>query len=202
MFFKRHKIIKKFGPIKSPVKLTICDYHSTTLDSFFEQFKEINEVSIVQGDITKFKCDAIITVGNSFGDMGGGVDKAIDDSFGGEAQKIVQSIIAEDFFGELPVGSSFYVFPEEKRPALIYAPSMRIPGQLSNTINPYLALRTALIVAIQNNFEHIVCPALGCGVGGVDPKDAAEQMLTAFAVIAFNRWKDIIHPAQAPYALR
>ncbi len=90
MFFKRHKTIKKFGSdIKSPVKLSIYDLNLSVLDVFSAHFKDINEVSVVEEDITKFKCDAIITAGNSFGDMGGGLDKAIDDSFHGKAQKIV-----------------------------------------------------------------------------------------------------------------
>ncbi len=203
MIFKRHKIIKKFGSsIKSPVRLSICDLNSSVLDVFSAQFQDLNEVSVVEGDITKFKCDAVITAGNSFGDMGGGVDKAIDDSFNGEAQKLVQKNIYDNFFGELPVGTALTVYPNKKRPALIYAPTMRIPGQIQNTINPYLALRAALIVAIQNNFEHVVCSAFGCGIGGISPDDAAEQMKTAFIIIAFNQWKRIVHPAQAPYAMR
>ncbi len=203
MIFKRHKTIKKFGSnIKSSVKLTICDLNSSILDAFNTQFQEINEVSVVEGDITKFKCDALITAGNSFGDMGGGVDKAIDDSFNGEAQRLVQQNITDNFFGELPVGTALTVYPNKKRPALIYAPTMRIPGQIPNTINPYLALRAALIAAIQNNFEHVVCSAFGCGVGGVSPDDSADQMRTAFIIIALNQWKMIVHPAQAPYAMR
>ena len=203
MIFKRHKIIKKFGAsIKSPVKLSICDINASVLNVFNAQFQGINEVSVVEGDITKFKCDAFITAGNSFGDMGGGVDKAIDDSFHGEAQKLVQKNITDCFFGELPVGTALTVYPNKKQPAVIYAPTMRIPGQIPNTINPYLALRAALIAAIQNNFEHVVCSAFGCGVGGVSPDDAADQMRTAFIIIALNQWKKIVHPAQAAYAMR
>lgn len=188
--------------MKSPLKLTICDLNSSVLDTFSAEFQDINEVSVVEGDITKFKCDALITAGNSFGDMGGGVDKAIDDSFNGEAQKLVQKNITDTFFGELPVGTALTVYPNKKRPALIYAPTMRIPGHIPNTINPYLALRAALIVAIQNKFEHVVCSAFGCGIGGVSPEDSAEQMRTAFLIIAFNQWRKIVHPAQAPYAMR
>jgi len=203
MIFKRHKILKKFGSsVKGPVKLTICDLNLSVLDAFSAQFQDINEVSVVQGDITKFKCDAFITAGNSFGDMGGGVDKALDDSFNGEAQKLVQKNIVDNFFGELPVGTALVVSPNKKRQALIYTPTMRIPGQIPNSINPYLALRAALIVAIQNNFKHVVCSAFGCGIGGVSPDDAAEQMKTAFIIIAFNQWEKIVHPAQAPYAMR
>jgi len=203
MIFKRHKIIKNFGEnCKKPIKLTICDLNPSVLDAFSASFVEVQEVSVVQGDITKFKCDAIITAGNSYGDMGGGVDKAIDDWFSGEAQKTVRNQITKNFFGELPVGTAITVYPNKNRPPLIYAPTMRIPGLIQNTINPYLAMRASLITAINNGFEHVACSAFGCGVGGLHPVDAADQMKTAFIVIVYEKWKEIIHPAQAPYAMR
>jgi hypothetical protein len=44
-------------------------------------------------------------------------------------------------------------------------------------------------------------PGLGTGVGGMDPAVAAEQMRTAHDSVFGERWKGVVHPAQASYAM-
>ena len=62
-------------------------------------------VEVVHGNLLDLGCDAVVSPANSFGDMSGGIDKAIDDFHDGEAQRRVMAAIAEQFLGELPVGS-------------------------------------------------------------------------------------------------
>jgi hypothetical protein len=129
------------------MKLTICDLRDDCVSALELCFQRVTNVKVRKCDLTKVRADAWGTAGNSFGDMGGGVDRAIDQKFEGAAQKKVQQAIRSELYGELPVGTAVLVRPNPKLPALIYAPSMRVPGLLGPSINAYLATRTLLITA-------------------------------------------------------
>lgn len=159
-------------------------------------------MSVEKADITKLRREAWATAGNSFGDMGGGVDRAVDRFFGGLAQSAVQEAIRENFFNELPVGSAVVVRPTPDKPALIYAPTMRVPGNIGTTINAYLAMRAILIAATKEGIKSLACPALGTGVGGLTPDDAADQMFQAYRLIVLGESKSVVHSLQAPYVMR
>ena len=110
------------------LKLTICDLREDCVTAIKMRFARVNSVSVETADITKLRREAWATAGNSFGDMGGGVDRAVDQFFGGLAQTAVQDAIRQNFFNELPVGSAEVVRPSPSKPVLIYAPTMRVPG--------------------------------------------------------------------------
>ena len=184
------------------MKLILCDIRNDCVQALQKQFSGLPNVQVQNKDITKTKTDAWATAGNSFGDMGGGIDKAIDDFFKGEAQRQVQQEIRTQYFGELPVGSTVYVSPKRHKPSLIYAPSMRVPGRLGQSINAYLAMRAILISATANNVKSLSCPLIGTGVGGLQPADAADQMFQAYRLIIQGEWKEIQHSLQAPYIMR
>jgi len=83
---------------------------------------------------------------------------------------------------------------------------MRIPGNVSSSINAYLAMRALLIQVAQYNktnipkISNVAIPSLCTGVGGMHPIDSSEQMRTAFDNIVQERWRNIKHPAMAAYA--
>jgi len=183
-------------------KLILCDFRRDAIDALNLAFQNTQGVEVRQKDITKVACDAIATAGNSFGDMGGGVDKAIDDASGGTYQKLVEAKIREEYFGELPVGSAILVQRPGQKGTLIYAPTMRVPGKIAGTIHPYLAMRAILITALRHSMETIACVSLGTGVGGIPPTDAAEQMAHAYRLIVQDEWKTVQHPLQAPYVMK
>jgi O-acetyl-ADP-ribose deacetylase (regulator of RNase III) len=140
--------------------------------------------------------------------MGGGIDKAIDDLHGGAAQKAVTGAIAEQFFGELPVGAAVVVKLDSHRwPFVVAAPTMRTPGNVARTINAYLAMRAALIAVLRHNaaggssIRSLAVPGLCTGVGGMPYEMASEQMKTAYDSIIGGRWRQVVCPAMAPYAL-
>ncbi|GAK49487.1 predicted phosphatase [Candidatus Moduliflexus flocculans] len=117
--------------------------------------------------------------------------------------------IAEQFFGELPVGNAFILQMNTPQfPFLLVAPTMRIPGNVSKTINAYLAMRALLIAIIQHNASHekqiksIAISGFCSGVGGMFPEESASQMRIAYDMIIGEQWKRIVHPALAPYAMR
>ncbi|MCE9638510.1 MAG: macro domain-containing protein [Planctomycetes bacterium] len=152
--------------------------------------------------------DAIVSPANSFGDMGGGIDRAIDQIHRGEAQRRVTAAIAERFLGELPVGAALVVqMPSRPFPFVVAAPTMRVPGNVQGSINAYLAMRAALVEVVRHNASGrqailtLAVPGLGTGVGGIDPRSAAEQMRAAYDSVIGERWRDVVHAAMAPYAL-
>jgi O-acetyl-ADP-ribose deacetylase (regulator of RNase III) len=139
--------------------------------------------------------------------MGGGIDKAIDDFHGGEAQRRVMASICEQFLGELPVGAALVVeLPARRFPFVVAAPTMRIPGSVQGSLNAYLSMRAALVAVLRHNaaggrrIRSLAVPGLGTGVGGMDHDEAAGQMRVAFDNVAGGQWRDVVHPAQAPFA--
>jgi len=139
---------------------------------------------VVEGRLIHIPCDAMVSPANSFGDMGGGVDKMIDDYFKGEAQRTIQQKIREDWSGELPVGVAVIIEPtSQKTPVIICAPTMRIPGNIQGTITVYLAMRAMILTAQRAHLRHVACSGFGTGVGGMPYEEAARQMKVAFHMI-------------------
>ncbi|QHT69147.1 phosphatase [Rhodocytophaga rosea] len=211
-FFKRMKVdtLKPFGKdlAKDELRISICDLNKDIAKVFADVFAQESSVEILLGNLLHLSADALVSPANSFGDMGGGLDKAIDDFFAGQAQQKVQQLIREEYFGELPVGvASIIAMNHPQFPFIIVAPTMRIPGNVGKTINAYLAMRAVLVAIVKHNrsathpIRHIVLSSLCTGVGGMPFQEAAEQMKTAIASILGEGYKTAIHPAVAPYAL-
>ncbi len=78
---KRFKVkrLKKFGKslTKYQFRLTICDTNLDLLRHFLDIFNDTDQVEVVAGSLIDISCDALVSPANSFGDMGGGVDKVI-----------------------------------------------------------------------------------------------------------------------------
>ena len=204
------KTLKPFGNSLSDedIKISICDQNRDIAEMFAEVFANESRVEVLHGNILNLTADALVSPANSFGDMGGGLDKAIDDLFGGEAQRLTQNRIRTEFFGELPVGlATVLEMHKTQFPFLIVAPTMRIPGNVGKTINAYLAMRAVLTTILKHNFTQatkirsVAISSLCTGVGGMPHREAAEQMLSAVHSVLEEDWKLVIHPAMAPYAL-
>ena len=154
----------------------------------------------------------MVSPSNSFGYMDGGVEKHIDDYYDGEAQRAVLALIAERFYGELPVGSAAILRMATRRfPYLVVSPTMRVPGDnLGGTINAYLAHRGQHSAAILDHnlgwapgrIGSVAVPGLGTGVGGMAPDESALQMRAAYDMIVGGGWRSIQHPLQAPFVMR
>lgn len=202
---KRHQ---GFGKDATGVRLLLCDRNTEIVETWCWVFRDVEAVEIWEGDLLQLDADALVSPANSFGDMSGGIDKAIDDFYRGAAQDATMKAIRDRFYGELPVGMAMVLPMETRRfPFLIVAPTMRIPGSVAGTINAYLALRAVLVTVLQYNkqnharpIETIAVPGLGTGVGGMDYGAAAEQMRAAFDSILGGGWEKVVHPAMAPFA--
>ncbi len=199
----KSKILKPLDATAAgELSVSLVGLDADLLQCFCEVFGLCGGVQVLNGSLTEVSCDAIVSPANSFGDMGGGLDKVIDDAYGGAAQDEIQRTIRQAHFGELPVGTAFLVTPAADRPAIVCAPTMRVPGDIRGTINPYLAMRAALICARRHGVAHLAVPGLGCGVGRIPYEEAAVQMRGAYDVIVGDGWRQVVSPAQAPFALR
>lgn len=200
--------LKPFGQVGSDVlRVSLGDRSADVADRLHHHFHDVAAVEVVQGDLLDLDCQAIVSPANSFGDMGGGIDKAIDDLHGGAAQRLVMAAIREQFLGELPVGMALVVeLPTRRFPFVVAAPTMRIPGSVQGSLNAYLSMRAALVAVIRHNaaarvpIRSLAVPGLGTGVGGLDYDEAAGQMRAAYDNVVGGGWREIVHPAQAPFA--
>jgi O-acetyl-ADP-ribose deacetylase (regulator of RNase III) len=191
------------------LRLLICDKSPPVAREFARAFEGVEAVEVVEGNILNLDCDALVSPANSFGLMDGGLDQAIDRFYEGEAQRAVLSRIAERFYGELPVGTATVIEMRSRRfPFLVVSPTMRVPGNCRGTINAYLAMRAALIAVIYYNqaskaaIGSVAVPGLCTGVGCMSPEDSATQMRAAHDMILGGVWQTIVHPLQAPFAIK
>src|SRR5262249_32291789 len=107
------------------------------------------------------------------------------------------------------VGAALVVeLPARRFPFLVAAPTMRVPGSVIGTINVYLAMRAALVAVLRHNagmgrpVRGLAVPGLCTGVGGMHPVEAAEQMRAAYDSVVGGKWREVLSPVMAPYALR
>ena len=170
------------------MKLTLTDRNRENCDVLRWQFRSHPEVEVVCGKFEELPSfDCIVTPGNSFGLMDAGMDLAVVRCFGEHVMHFIQKRIIEDYLGEQPVGTSVIVpTGDERRPYVAHTPTMRVPMNITGTDHAYLAMWAALTAIHRHNrlenrkIQHLVCPALGTGTGGLNPLEAALQMLLAY----------------------
>jgi O-acetyl-ADP-ribose deacetylase (regulator of RNase III) len=204
------KTLKSFGKVAAGhLRLCLCDANPDVADAWLDAFGDVNEAEILVGSLLDADADALVSPANSFGDMGGGVDKAIDDFFDGAAQTAFRAAIADQFLGELPVGMALIVTLPGRTPRfpfLIAAPTMRVPRSVTGTINAYLAFRAVLVAVARHNranqqpIRTVAVPGLCTGVGAMPPGESARQMRAAWDNVIGGDWEQVVHPALAPYA--
>jgi len=153
-------------------------------------FDPIDEVEIIDGDILVQEGDAIVSPANSFGYMDGGLDLKLSQHFGWDLESKVRNILEQEYFGELPVGNAIVVKTgNEKVPFLISAPTMRVPSNVSKTVNAYLAFKAILQACLKHNklskskINTVLCPGLGTGEGKLSADNCAMQMYKAYQTV-------------------
>ncbi|RJR07453.1 Appr-1-p processing protein [Candidatus Parcubacteria bacterium] len=133
--------------------------------------------------------DALVSPANSFGFMDGGIDMVYTRALGWDLSKRLRDLIQLNYSGELLVGQAAIIdiplienLPISKNfKYLISAPTMRVPMDVSRTVNAYLAFKAVLREAIQHpSISSILCPGLGTAIGLMDTKVCAKQMRAAW----------------------
>ena len=189
------------------MKITVVDLSEKLIKAFSKQLDEVfphlkDKVELKLGSFDSIRSyDAIVSPGNSFGFMNGGVDNALREFFGTQLEQRVMDKIKEDFLGEHNVGSAFVIETKDSDyPWLVHAPTMRVPSVIAGTDAVYSATWAALVAVTLHNktesqkIEHLVFPGMGTGAGKMNFDKAAGQMLLAFERM-FNpsfskKWKD------------
>lgn len=161
-------------------RILLCDKSPAVCQAFRKVFVDETEIEIVEGDIAQAleMCDAVVSPANSFGFMDGGFDAALSEIFGPLLKEDVQGVIIQQFGGELLVGQAFSV-PTEKGCTVIVAPTMRVPKQIMDPADVFLATRAAVRCAARVGVRKLAIPGMGTGTGMVHPVPAAWAMLAA-----------------------
>ena len=174
-----------------PEKIYLIDTDESLVKAWKRQFSQYTtNVEAHVCDYFDHPADCMVSPANSFGYMDGGLDRIISYEFGDKIQERVQSAIVEEFHGELPIGSSVLVKTgSEKWPYLVAAPTMRVPENVSDSFNAYIAFRAILLKIKQFNSAYsqkminsLVCSGLGTGIGEISAAHCALQMRMAYEV--------------------
>jgi O-acetyl-ADP-ribose deacetylase (regulator of RNase III) len=184
--------------------LILVDPVPELCDAFRRSFSEIPTVNVVEGkfqDLQDYDC--MVSPGNSFGLMDGGVDLAIINYFGLDLMDRVQAHIIQEYRGEQPVGTAFVIATGHSKHAyLAHAPTMRVPMRIARTDNVYRAMQAMLLAVWNHNrlskdqIGLVACPGLGTLTGGVRYDQAANQM-----AMAYNHFLDPPKSISWPYAI-
>jgi O-acetyl-ADP-ribose deacetylase (regulator of RNase III) len=173
-----------------PERILLVDLDARLVAAWREVFRGHDEVTPARRDFFEQPTDAMVSPGNSFGIMDGGLDAAIRDALGPAIEQRVRSMLAERHHGELHVGGAEIVETGDDRwPILVFAPTMRVPDDVSRTTNAYVAFRAILLAVRRHNasgarpIRSLLCPGLCTGVGAMPARRCAAQMRIAYRQI-------------------
>jgi O-acetyl-ADP-ribose deacetylase (regulator of RNase III) len=181
-------------------KIYLRDRNGPLAAAWKKAFEGIDVVDISVGDIFEGpSADALLSPANSFGFMDGGIDLVYVNRFGWSLQDRVQAMIRQQHDGELPVGQAIIV-PTADTPIqwLVASPTMRVPMDVANTPNAFLAFRAALQAIKRHNetasastrIESLLSPGLGTAIGKMPYERCARQMRLAYDNIVLGvQWK-------------
>ncbi len=171
------------------------DLNGELIRAWRRAFSGVRGLEVSQGDIFarprasgRTSPDALVSPANSFGIMDGGIDRVYSEYFGWKLHIRLQDRIAREHRGELPVGQALVIATKHKTiPWLVSAPTMREPGDVSETDNAYLAFRAALRAALRFNRQEkkrpihsLMCPGMCTAAGRMPVERCARQMRRAY----------------------
>jgi O-acetyl-ADP-ribose deacetylase (regulator of RNase III) len=186
------------------MKLILTAVDESLVDAWAKYCGDLDFVTIHHGSIVDVDCDAVVSPANSYGFMDGGIDALYMWHFGSDIQMRVRRQIFDYHHGEIIVGQADVVeTAHAKIPYLIFAPTMRVPMNLRQTVNPYLAARAIFLLVTQGSFmagqfagqkvsEHIqkiALPGLGTGAGKVPFNTCAQQVREAIDDILLQKYR-------------
>lgn len=154
------------------VNMHMCE----ALSYYFREEIESGEVAVHNIDIETFLdenegIDAIVTTGNSFGIMDGGLDFFVRRYYmnkGVDIERLVREDIEYEYNGEQPIGTAMVVNPYEQLPVLIYSSTMRYPMKLNNFTHIRDCIRLSMFEAYNAFSKNIIMPSFGAGTGLVN----------------------------------
>ena len=174
------------------MKIYLCAREDNLLKAWQLFCDHHDFVVVTKQDIMSIDAEAIVSPTNSFGFMTGGVDLHYKNYLGNAVEDDLRKKIAFEFNHELPVGqaTSVKIFnppPLIKYKYLIAAPTMRVPENISHTINAFLAAKAAFIEAEKIGVDSMLFPGLGTGTGSMLEEDCAKQMNAAINYVYVDK---------------
>lgn len=181
-------------------RITFIDRNGKSLKELKNQFTGIKGFEFVEGDFgqtmqSNSSINCIVSPANSFGLMDGGLDFFINRYLfpvnDKEISYYVKQRILDEFSGEQPVGTSILVpakSVDNRVFLLAHTPTMRVPTDVSNTENAYLAFKALLNVIYNFNkntkgrfkIMNVACSSFCTGAGYMPADKAAKQMKLAY----------------------
>jgi O-acetyl-ADP-ribose deacetylase (regulator of RNase III) len=177
----------------SNLKVNLVYFNNPSLGQAWKHYFEFESslVNIVEGNIFDIESDAIVSPGNSFGFMDGGLDLQISRRYGWQIQKELQERINTYPLGELLVGQTETI--KVSNTFVICAPTMRVPTSenIPNSVNAYLATKAVLHECLMNpEIESVSFSGLCTGTGRMSPDVCAKQMFSAYCEVMKNEKPD------------
>lgn len=186
------------------MQLILTAVDTSLADAWHKFCGDLDFVTIHHGSILDLQCDAVVSPANSYGFMDGGIDGLYMWQFGNDIQMRVRRQIYDHHNGEILVGQADVVETKNERiPYLIFAPTMRVPMNLRESVNPYLAARAVCLLATKGTFrsghfagqqvadyiKSIAFPGLGTGVSKVSFETCARQVRAAIDDILLKQYR-------------
>lgn len=160
-------------------KIILYDINQKLCIEWKKQFKDIKNVVIANLPFDKVKADYVVTAGNSYGWMTGGLDLAVRNYYGQWIQDYIQKVIINNCNGRLEVGDVLIVPTKDKlKPNLVYAPTMTMPKYIYPIDVFYIFYK--LIDNLDLKDKTIAIPGLGTATGGIRYSECAKQMRLAY----------------------
>src|SRR5262245_26939492 len=129
------------------MKIVLSAIDDRLSDAWKRRCGDLDFVEFHQGSILDVQCDAVVSPANSYGFMDGGIDGIYLDHFGPDIQMRVRRQILDYHSGEILCGQADVVETlNAKIPFLVFAPTMRVPMVLKDSVNPYLAARAIFLL--------------------------------------------------------
>jgi O-acetyl-ADP-ribose deacetylase (regulator of RNase III) len=181
-----------------PVALTLCDRSPELAKAWRRYFNDDSGVKTANQNILTLEVDALAVPANAFGFTDGGVDMAISrEIFDWRLQETLHALIEREHGGELLVGQALVLPTGSSRfRYAVVAPTMRVPADVSRSVNAYLAMRAILLTVESHNrgmrgkvaeqIRGLAVPGLCTGTGKMPPDRAAYQMWMAYRSVVMG----------------
>lgn len=175
--------------------LNEANKHSKQYPELFKECEFIN--SDILEIIEDYNYYILVSPANSFGSMGGGLDKIINKYIFKNIQDDIMNYIKKNCYNKfpysyyfdgmniknkpyLPVGESF-ILKADKNNYIAVVPTMEHPMIVSDTNNAFVAMTSLINTIKQNNYncKFVLIPCFCTGVGEMEPEQMALQMIKA-----------------------
>ena len=161
--------------------------------------QEYPEINVIRSNISQCSGhDCIVSAGNSFGLMDGGIDRTITNMLSTIDDRTyiigkVQQRIIHEYSGEQPVGTCILVPTDNiKFPFLAHVPTMRIPRNSIGTLNAYYAYKSLFEKVRQTpQINSILTTTFCTGCGEIPLRMSLEQMKKAYNMVFRSNLQNI-----------